>query len=136
PFLTTKRCKSKQKTAFWSRWDLPCRLPTKMLRIMKLTSILLLAICLHVSASSFSQSITFSGKDVPVKKLFAAIKKQTGFVVWGKSELLQQAGTVSLSVEDMPLTRFLDLVVKDQPFSYKIADNTIMLYSKPARPVE
>ncbi|QEH41419.1 SusC/RagA family TonB-linked outer membrane protein [Chitinophaga sp. XS-30] len=120
-----------QKTAYWSRWDLPCRLPTKMLRIMRFTSTLLLAISLHVSASTFSQSITFSGRDVPMKKLFATIKKQTGFVVWGKSELLQRAGTVSVSVQNMPLARFLDLVVKDQPFNYKIADNTIMLYSKP-----
>lgn len=111
---------------------MPCRLPTKMLRCMKLTSILLLAICLHVSANTFSQSITFSGKDVPVKKLFAAIKKQTGFVVWGKSELLKQADPVSVSVQNMPLISFLDLVMRDQPFSYKIADNTIMLYSKPA----
>ncbi|MBO9153484.1 SusC/RagA family TonB-linked outer membrane protein [Chitinophaga sp. GCM10012297] len=100
---------------------------------MKFTSFLLLAICLHVSASTFSQSITFSGRDVPMKKLFATIKKQTGFVVWGKSELLQKAGTVSVSVQNMPLTNFLDLVMKDQPFNYKIADNTIMLYSKPMR---
>lgn len=120
-----------QKTAYWSRWDLPCRLPAKMLRIMRLTSVLLLVICLHVSASTFSQSITFSGKAVPMEKLFAAIKKQTGFVVWGKSELLKQAATVSVSVQDMPLINFLDLVMKNQPFNYKIAGNTIMLYSKP-----
>lgn len=122
-----------QKTAYWSRWDLPCRLPTKMLRIMRFTSVLLLAICLHVSASSFSQSVTFSGRDVSLKKVFAAIKKQTGFVVWGKSELLQKAGAVSVSVQNMPLTSFLDLITKDQPFNYKIADNTILLYSKPTR---
>lgn len=120
-----------QKTAYWSRWDLPCRLPTKMLRIMRITSVLLLTICLHVSASTFSQSITYSGRAVPMEKLFTAIKKQTGFVVWGKSELLKQAGTVSVSVQNMPLTSFLELIMKDQPFNYKIADNTIMLYSKP-----
>jgi TonB-linked SusC/RagA family outer membrane protein len=119
-----------QKNAYSSRWDLPYRLPTKMLRIMKLTSTLLLAICLHVSASTFSQSITFSGKEVPMEKLFAAIKKQTGFVVWGQSTLLKQAAAVSVNVRDMPLTGFLDLVMKDQPFSYKIAGNTIMLSGK------
>ncbi len=119
-----------QKTAYWSRWDLPCRLPTKMLRIMRFTSVLLLTICLHVSANTFSQSVTFSGRAVPMEKLFAAIKKQTGFVVWGKSELLKQAGAVSVSVQNMPLISFLELVMKDQPFNYKIAGNTIMLYSK------
>lgn len=67
-----------------------------------------------------------------MKKLFAAIKKQTGFVVWGKSDLLQKAGPVSVSVENMPLASFLDLVMRDQPFNYKIADKTILLFSKPA----
>lgn len=119
-----------QKIAYWSRWDLPCRLPTKMLRIMRLTSVLLLAICLHVSASTFSQSITYSGKGVPMEKLFAAIKKQTGFVVWGKSDLLKQAAAISVNVRDMPLLTFLDMVMKDQPFNYKIAGNTIMLSGK------
>ncbi|WP_173002979.1 SusC/RagA family TonB-linked outer membrane protein [Chitinophaga sp. SYP-B3965] len=99
---------------------------------MRITSVLLLAICLHVSANTFSQSVTFSGRAVPMEKVFSTIKKQTGFVVWGKSELLKQAGTVSVSVQNMPLTSFLELIMKDQPLNYKIVDNTIMLYSKPA----
>jgi TonB-linked SusC/RagA family outer membrane protein len=101
---------------------------------MRLTSILLLAICLHVSASTYSQAITFSGRAVSLQKLFSTIKKQTGFVVWGKSELLEQATAVSVSVRDMPLTSFLELILKDQPFNYKVAGNTIMLYGKPAAP--
>ncbi|MBO9729563.1 MAG: SusC/RagA family TonB-linked outer membrane protein [Chitinophaga sp.] len=97
---------------------------------MKLTTVLLLAICLHVSASTYSQSITFSGKEVSMEKLFTTIKKQTGFVVWGKSDVLKQANAVTVNVRDMPLLTFLDLVVKDQPFNYKIAGNTIMLFAK------
>lgn len=119
-----------QKTAYWSRWGMSCRLPTKMLRIMKLTSTFLLLFCLHVSANTFSQSITFSGRGIPMKQVFAAIKKQTGYVVWGKSDLLQQADAVSVSVQNMPLLSFLDLIVKNQPFNYKVTDNTIFVYSK------
>jgi hypothetical protein len=119
-----------QKTAYWSRGGVPCRLPTKMLRMMKLTSAFLLLFCLHVSANTFSQSITFSGRDIPMKQVFAAIKKQTGYVVWGKSDLLQQADAVSVSVQNMPLLSFLDLIVKNQPFSYKVTDNTIFIYGK------
>lgn len=109
---------------------MPCRLPAKIVRIMKLTSVLLLAICLHVSANTFSQSVTFSGREVPLRKVFATIKKQTGYVIWGKSELLRNAETVSASVQNMPLLSFLDLILKDQPLQYKIADNTIFLYGK------
>ncbi|MCK7556347.1 SusC/RagA family TonB-linked outer membrane protein [Chitinophaga sedimenti] len=97
---------------------------------MKLTSALLLLCCLHVSANTFSQSVTFSGRGIPMKQVFAAIKKQTGYVVWGKSELLQKADAVSVSVQNMPLLSFLDLIVKNQPFNYKVTDNTIFLYGK------
>jgi TonB-linked SusC/RagA family outer membrane protein len=65
-----------------------------------------------------------------MEKLFAVIKKQTGFVVWGKSDLLKQAAAMSVNVRDMPLLTFLDMVMKDQPFNYKIAGNTIMLSGK------
>lgn len=119
-----------QKTAYRSRQGLPCRLATKIVRIMKLTSVLLLVLCLHVSATTFSQSITFSGKGVSLEKVFSEIKHQTGYVVWGKSELLHNAHPVTLSAKQMPLTDFLDVLLQDQSIRYKIAGNTIMLFGK------
>lgn len=119
-----------QKTAYRSRPGLPCRLATKIVRIMKLTSVLLLVLCLHVSATTFSQSITFSGKGVPLEKVFSEIKHQTGYVVWGKSELLQNARPVTVSAKQMPLTDFLDALLQDQSIRYKIAGTTIMLFGK------
>ncbi|WP_158644148.1 hypothetical protein [Pseudobacter ginsenosidimutans] len=53
---------------------------TKTLLVMKLTTVLLLAAMVNVSAKSFSQNISFSGKDVPLKEVFNAVKKQSGYV--------------------------------------------------------
>jgi hypothetical protein len=59
-----------------------CRGVTKMLRIMKLTAILMTVLALHVGAKGLSQTINFSGKDVPLQKIFSVIEQQTGYVVF------------------------------------------------------
>jgi len=109
---------------------------TKTLLVMKLTILLLTIALLHVQAAGLSQSITLSGKNLDMKQVFAAIKKQTGYVVFSKKGLLEEAKPVSLSVHDMPLADFLNLAMKDQPFTYIIADKTISLSRKvdPATP--
>ena len=47
---------------------------TKTMFVMKFTAIILLATCLQVSAKVFSQPVTFSGKNVPLKNVFNVVK--------------------------------------------------------------
>jgi TonB-linked SusC/RagA family outer membrane protein len=99
---------------------------------MKLT-ILFLTICiLNVSAHTTAQSITISGKNMPLKKVFGIIKKQTGYVVFTSESVLSEAKPVSVSVTNMALIDFLELTFKDQPLTYKIADKTIIVSKKDA----
>ena len=112
------------------KWDL-FRLPAQMLRIMRMTSFLLLGFCIHLSAKTHSQTITLSVKKAPLTEVFSAIKKQTGYYVFYKTDLLAGYKPVSLSVYDMPLSDFLILAFKDQGLTYEIADKTIMLSRKP-----
>ncbi|HRQ50383.1 MAG TPA: TonB-dependent receptor plug domain-containing protein, partial [Agriterribacter sp.] len=110
-------------------WWRSCNL-TKTLLVMKLTILFLTAACLNVYASGVSQTVTLSGKNVELKKVFTAIKKQTGYVVFYNRSDLNGTTPVSLSTHDMPLRDFLDVMLKDQPLDYKIEDRTIMLYRK------
>src|SRR5687768_17301723 len=52
----------------------------KLLLAMKLTVLLILAFVLQVSAKTYSQNITFSGKEVTLESIFQAVERQTGFV--------------------------------------------------------
>ncbi|MCO5237946.1 MAG: TonB-dependent receptor [Chitinophagaceae bacterium] len=103
---------------------------TKILLVMKLTILLLTAAFLNVYASGVSQTVTLSGKNVELKKVFTAIKKQTGYVVFYNRSDLNGTTPVTLSAHDMPLRDFLDVMLKNQPLDYKIEDKTIMLYRK------
>ncbi|MHA4811808.1 SusC/RagA family TonB-linked outer membrane protein [Flavitalea flava] len=103
---------------------------------MRITSFLLLVFCMNLSAKTHSQAITLSVKNAPLKEIFTAIKKQTGYFVFYKNDLLTDAQPVSLTVTGMPLSDFLDIALKDQSLNYKITDKTIMLFRKPPPPAE
>lgn len=103
---------------------------TKILLVMKLTAILLTVTFLQVYASGSAQSVTLSGKDISLKQVFSAIKKQTGYVVFYNQNMLSGTRPVSLTVYNMPLRDLLMLVFKDQPVKYLIQDKTIILSRK------
>jgi hypothetical protein len=63
----------------------------KTLLVMKLTIILLTVCCLHVSARGLAQSVTFSGKEVPLESVLTTVKKQTGFVFLYTESVIRSA---------------------------------------------
>jgi len=101
---------------------------------MRLTIFLLTAALVHAHASGEAQSITLSGRDLTLKKVFAGIEKQTGYVVFSKKGTLADTKTVSFAVHNMPLRDFLNIVLKDQPLEYDISGKTIHLSRKAAIP--
>ena len=52
---------------------------SQLLRVMKLTAILLLTACLQVSAKGNAQKVNLDMKNVSLEKVFKEIKKQSGF---------------------------------------------------------
>jgi TonB-linked SusC/RagA family outer membrane protein len=105
-------------------------LTAQLLRIMRLTTLFILTACLTVSASTSSQTVTLKGKDIPMKKIFAAIEEQTGFVVFYNQGLLANINPVTVSAASMPLQHFMELILKDQPLRFMISDKTIVLSEK------
>ncbi|WP_160716874.1 SusC/RagA family TonB-linked outer membrane protein [Chitinophaga solisilvae] len=98
---------------------------------MKLTLLLLTAVFLQVSATSEAQPITFSGKNVPMEKVFSVIREQTGFLVVYNVALLKDIRKVSVDAHNMQLETFLELTFREQPLKYVIRNNTILVTEKP-----
>lgn len=103
---------------------------TKTLRIMKLTAVILLSACLTASANGHSQNVTLTLKDAPLEKVFTEIRKQTGYDFVYKTNVLEQARKVNVSVQNASLQQVLDLCFKGQPLTYKIFQNFIAVKSK------
>ncbi len=107
---------------------------TKTLLVMKLTILFLTIAFLNVSAKGVSQTVTISGKDIPLKKVFSLIEQQTGFVVFGPAYLFENTKHISLNVYERPLADVLEIALKGQSLNFRIdnAGKTIFLSPAPA----
>lgn len=119
-----------------SRWagalnqQLICLKSRKLVRIMKITTVILLGACLQLSARGVSQTITLSVKDAPLQTVFKLIEKQTDYAFFFDNELLSTGKKVTINVNNLPLPQVLDICFKEQPFTYTISGRTITLARK------
>lgn len=102
----------------------------KILRVMKLTFILLTVLFLNVSAEGFSQKVTYSGENVSLEEVFSTIKKQTGYGFFFQEELVSLAKPVTISVVNEELSNVLISVFKNQPLEFSIKNKTIIVSIK------
>lgn len=123
-----------QKAAFCSGRFMSGWLPSKkLLMVMKMISFLLLVCCLHVSATTASQTVTLQGKNMPLQKVFAAIEAQAGYSVSGNMALLKAVKPVTVAVRNMPVDELLNLVLENQQIGFHIDGKDIVLYRKQAQ---
>lgn len=105
---------------------------TKTLRVMKLTAVIFLAFGIHVFAKSNAQTVSFSGRNVPLEKIFAVIERQTKFVVFYEDALLKLTTPVTLNLKNSSLEGFLKEALKNQPLDYFVKGETVFISRKPA----
>ncbi|MDE3212610.1 MAG: TonB-dependent receptor plug domain-containing protein, partial [Bacteroidota bacterium] len=125
-----------QKATFHLAEKVKLRGPkSQILLAMKLTAILLTIATLQISARTYSQTVTFQGKEVTLEKIFREIKMQTNYVVICNAAIFDKAKPVNVNAKDVPLRSFLDEVLQGQQLSYNI-ENTTIFISEKATPIE
>src|SRR6201991_5112926 len=110
-------------------------LSTQNWLIMKLTSILLIAGLTQATASGRAQTVTLSGKNITLEKVFREIHYQTGFNFFYRNEWLQQTERVNIYVKNAPLKEVLDICFKKQALSFTIVDKSIVVRKEESKPV-
>ena len=103
---------------------------TKTMLVMKLTTILLLATALQVTAKSTAQTITYSSKSVALKKIFFAIEQQTKYVFFYDKKDLKDVKSITVNFKETPLQTVLEEILRDQSLEYEIQGNTIVITQK------
>jgi TonB-linked SusC/RagA family outer membrane protein len=104
---------------------------TKLLLIMKLSAVLLFVGCLQVSARTYSQNITLSSENAPLKTVFREIEKQTGFHFFYRVSLAARFRNVNVHLNNVPVEEAMDKVLHGLPLQYKIVNKTIVVTEKP-----
>jgi iron complex outermembrane receptor protein len=99
---------------------------------MKFTIILLAITICQVKASVFAQKISLSVKDASLREVITKIRKQTKIDILYNNGAVSGVKPITLTVENEDLTTVLDECFKDQPLTYRIINNSILITQKPA----
>ncbi|HSC39669.1 MAG TPA: carboxypeptidase-like regulatory domain-containing protein, partial [Chitinophagaceae bacterium] len=102
-----------------------------MLSVKPITAFLIAA-CLLVASGAYSQRVNLSFDKAPLKHIFKAIEKQTGYTFFYQQSLIQQASKVTVHINDVSLLQALDICFKDQPLDYVVAGKIITIQQKAA----
>lgn len=108
----------------------PRRQVVEKFLFMKLTAVLFLLINLQLHATTYAQVVTLDCQQVPLKKVFKEIIKQTGVAIIYKESQVDEFPKVSIHVKNMPIGEALNICFKDLPYRFKVVGNSIII-SKP-----
>jgi TonB-linked SusC/RagA family outer membrane protein len=104
---------------------------SKLWRVMKLTTLLLFAIIMQISAATKAQKITLSTKNASIFSVFDQISEQSGYDFIVTNSILKKAKNVTIQVKDMDLAPVLKMIFKDQPLEFTIdANKTVLVKQK------
>jgi TonB-linked SusC/RagA family outer membrane protein len=94
---------------------------------MKMVFVLLTVVCLQVSGKVFSQDITISGQQLPLKTVFKEINRQNGYLFIFSDEMLKNAKPVNIHVVKGSLEEVLRICFEGQPLAYQLIGKTIVV---------
>lgn len=101
-----------------------------IVRIMKLTILLITTFLLQVSAATVAQKITFSKKNASLKQLFIEIRKQTGYNVFWQEDKVNQDLKINAAFKNAALEDVLTAALNPQSLTYTIINKTVVVKEK------
>lgn len=103
---------------------------------MKLTTILIIAAFLQVSAATFAQQVTYKGNKVTLEQMIKEIRKQTGYNVLASANKINKIPARAVDFKAAPVTDVLQTFLADQPLTYVIDGQTIFIKDKEPKTTE
>lgn len=101
---------------------------TKLLRIMKITTFLLLSTMLHAFATGYGQTnVTLNLQNADLPKIFSEIKKKTNLVFLYNDDILPGKKRYDINVNEKPVTVFLDDLFKGSNLAYKFFGENLVV---------
>jgi TonB-linked SusC/RagA family outer membrane protein len=114
--------------------QISCRPRTCMrqfILVMKLTTVLMIAAILQVSAATtLAQKLTLKKNGITITQVFKEIREQTGYnVLWDPNQLKANE-KINADFKDTPLEEVMDACLSGKRLSYAIDEKTIVIKEK------
>jgi len=109
---------------------MPKRLYLKIVLIMRLTTVLLIASLMQVSAAGFGQKISLNESHASLQTIFDKIRIQSGVDFLTSKEVLRGTKPVSINVTRMELGSVLERIFDGQPLEFEIQNKMVVVRKK------
>ncbi|WP_354376190.1 SusC/RagA family TonB-linked outer membrane protein [Pedobacter africanus] len=96
---------------------------------MRLTTVILIASLMQVSAATFGQRITLNKTNAPLSGVLKEIRKQSGFDFYYDDKTIPESQKINISVTNATLNEALNIAFKGLKLKYEI-EGTIVSISK------
>ena len=97
---------------------------------INLTAAILIAMFMQVSATGFAQRVSLHERNAPLKLLIQQIKAQTKVDFVYNPQMLKEAKNVSVDLQNVSMEEALASIFKDQPLSYTVDQNVVVIKRK------
>jgi TonB-linked SusC/RagA family outer membrane protein len=108
----------------------------KIIMRINLCILVIIAGLMQVSAATFAQKITLSEKNASLSQVLSQIRRQSGYDVICRDELLNKSAPVTVTLNNATLDDALKASLLDQALTYEIEDGTIIIKEKDASFIE
>ena len=107
-------------------------IPAKLiLRVMKITYVLLTVFLIQVSAETSAQKLTIQRERVGLRSIFSEIHDQTGYSVVYSVKHIEGIPAVTVSLTDVDIRAAMAHILEDLPLDYVITGKEIVIKKKP-----
>ncbi len=100
---------------------------SKIMLLMRLTTLILIAGMMQVSASTFGQKITLTKKNVSLESVLKEIRKQSGYDFFYDGKILPKSEHINVSFKQTNIDDALNILLKDLSLTYSIDGKIISI---------
>ncbi|HEY0175482.1 MAG TPA: carboxypeptidase-like regulatory domain-containing protein, partial [Pedobacter sp.] len=97
---------------------------------MRLTTVILIASLMQVSAATFGQHITLNQRNTPLEAVLKEIRKQSGYDFYYDGKIIPKNQEVSIAVTNATIDEALESIFSGLAFTYKIDGKSVVIKKK------
>ena len=101
-----------------------------IVRVMRLTVLLLFTVIMQASAVSYAQNVTLKDHHITLKQLFKEVRRQTGYNVFYQYDQVNTNATIDVDFKNTPLKEVMKKSLSGQQLDFNIYENTVVIEKK------
>ncbi|HWK99642.1 MAG TPA: hypothetical protein VNQ55_06835 [Parapedobacter sp.] len=105
-------------------------LKRKIIMSINVTTLFLILGCMQISAKSVSQTISYKSNAASIANVFSVVEAQTGYYVVYNAKIIKSVAPVTISANNMPLSEFLNRILKPLSLNIRLAKKLSLLLSR------